>query len=193
MRVVYENEFVVLVFFEESMLIELTWLEGTAIMQENGYKNIFLKIFTIAFELIPQRLIVNLQKMEFVITLDLLNWTYHTIISPLFKTRVYTRMALVVNEEFLLRFSMDKMIDFSKKQPYFFMCFHSKDKAREWLSVYGLLPLPSLEKQAESFHFLANTTKQVLKTKYVEHYFSEAHQCIAITICLLLIKNCHQF
>ena len=107
---IYESPFLLLEFFEEHKLIEMTWLSETKNMTNEQYKEEFLKYLDIILELRPNKIITDATETQFVASIELQEWTNQTIFVPSLEIGL-NKAAFVVTKEIIIQVSIEQVME----------------------------------------------------------------------------------
>ncbi|WP_338767883.1 hypothetical protein WAF17_06650 [Bernardetia sp. ABR2-2B] len=129
---VYKSKYMLLEYWEEYNLIELTWLPETENKTEEEYKEELLNYLECCIIYKPTGLISDTREYFFTVSIELQEWTNTTVFTRLLELGL-SRVAFVRSPELIAQLSIEQTLEENEGSKFTTQYFDNKESAKEWI------------------------------------------------------------
>lgn len=129
---IYNNNFVIIHFFREHLLIKTTWLPSTGLMTDEQCKECFIVVRDITKRFKPTRIINDTSKMAFSIHPVLQEWI-DQLMYPVMMEIGLQKMAFVMSENFTVQIGIEQAVEEITNPIFENRYFNSIAEAEAWI------------------------------------------------------------
>jgi len=140
--ILYESKYVEIIYEKENSLIIDKFLPETANMNMEEFKKEMIIFAEMCEKYKPERELVHLLNMNFIIEPDMQNWM-NTEIFPRYEN-IIKRMAFLVPVEIFSQISVEQTMDQGIGRKFTQQYFKTEEEARKWLIVDELKDVTQL-------------------------------------------------
>lgn len=132
-QTVFNSEFCIITYDNAKQIVSIEWQEKTRMMDDKGFRATASQMASVVTQHTPTALLINAQKLDFVIAPDIQEWYQENII-PQYTAAGLKKIGIVMTQEFVANLSIEQVFK-DKPSPHKLVnnYFSEVDKALDWL------------------------------------------------------------